>query len=412
MTSRAGRLPLLDSLRALATLAILLVHTFGPSGVHANDALRPYSSRFSWPATVLMLLSAFLVYRPWVRAALDDRPWPSTRLYGWTRFVRVAPPYWVALTVTALWVTTGGLGVFTARGIPTYYGFAQIYWRETVLGGIAIAWFLCVLVVFYMFLPAYARLMRRWVVGDRRQRYHALLAGCLALIAVSVLYKVVISLAGATSNPAFSQLLPAYMDWLATGMAFAVLGVWLAGRAPAERRLPAPLRPLDRFPSLGLLLFALAYWAVAHLGIEGAYVQPGEHLQYLGQHTLYLAMALGLFLPLAFGNPRRGLTRRVLGSRPLLALSVISYGILLYHLAVIEQLKSWHFDPGSGVVSYVVWPIVTLALAIPLGLLSRLMIERPLQRLRPPGRLVPSRPPATATASADPPPTPATAAAD
>ena len=409
MSSRAGRLPLLDSLRALATLAILLVHTFGPSGVHANDVLRPYSSRFSWPATVLMLLSAFLVYRPWVRFALDDRPWPSTRLYTWNRFVRVAPPYWVALTVTALWVTTGQLGVFTARGFPTYYGFAQIYWSDTVLGGISIAWFLCVLVVFYMFLPAYTRLTRRWVVGDRRQRFRTLLAGCLALIALSVVYNVVISLAGATSKPAFTQLLPAYMDWLATGMAFAVVAVWLAGQAPAERRLPAPLRPLDRFPSLGLLLTAVAYWALAHLGIKGAYVPPGEHLQYLAQHALYLAMALGLFLPLAFGDPRRGITRRVLGSRPLLALSVISYGILLYHLAVIEQLKSWHFDPGAGTVSYVLWPVVTLAIAIPCAIASRFLIERPLQRLRP-SRVFAPRPPVPA--SADPARTPAAAAAD
>jgi peptidoglycan/LPS O-acetylase OafA/YrhL len=408
MTSRAGRLPLLDSLRALATLAILVAHTFGPSGVHANATLHPYSARFEFTITIFMLLSAFLLYRPYARARLDGKPWPATGLYAWNRFVRVAPPYWVALTIVALWITTAGLGVFTARGIPTYYGFAQIYSSDTILGGIAIAWFLCILVVFYVFLPLYARLMRRFGGDSRDGRFRAELLGCLALFALSLGYRGFIEAAGLRGDYEFSQLLPAYLDWLAPGMALALITVWYG-----ERRLPSPLRAIERFPSLGLIFAVVAFWVVStRIGLSGPYPDPGNTPQYFGEHLLNLAIGLGLFLPLAFGDPQHGLTRRVLSSRVLLWLAAISYGILLYHLAVIEQLKDWHFDPGSGAVSYFVWPIVTLAIAIPFGLLSRLLVERPLQRLHPPGRFAPGRPPPAAEASADPPTTPAAAAAE
>jgi peptidoglycan/LPS O-acetylase OafA/YrhL len=408
MTSRAGRLPLLDSLRALTMLAILLAHTFGPSGVHANPTLRPYSARFEFTIAVLMLMSAFLLYRPYARARLDGKPWPSTWLYAWNRFMRVAPPYWVALTITALWVTTAGLGVFTARGIPTYYGFGQIYWSDTLLGGIAIAWFLCILVVFYVFLPLYARLMQRFGGESREGRFRAELWGCAALFALSLGYRAFVEYAGLRDEPALNLLMPNYLDWLAPGMALAVVAVWYR-----ESRLPGPLRVVERFPSLSLAFALLAFWVVStRIGLDGPYPDPDNHLQYFGEHLLNLAIGLGLFLPFAFGDPRQGLTRRVLSSRVLIPLSVISYGILLYHLAVIEQLKDWSFDPGSGAVSYVVWPIVTLAIAIPFAVLSRLLVERPLQRLHPPGRFAPGRPPPAAEASADPPTTPAAAAAE
>jgi peptidoglycan/LPS O-acetylase OafA/YrhL len=405
MRSAAGRLPLLDSLRALTTLAILFAHTCGPSGVHANSTLRPYSTRFEFTIALFMMLSAFLIYRPYVRSRLDDRPPPSTRVYARNRFLRVVPAYWIALTITALWITTSGVGVFTARGVPTYYGFAQVYSGDTILGGIAIAWFLCILVAFYVLVPFYAALMRRVGGGDRTARFRAELWGCAALLGVGIAYRAAVEYAGLRSEYAVSYFVPAYFDWLAPGMALAVLSVWYGKRwtsevpqTPDEGPLPAPLRLLQRVPSLGLLAALAGFWFVStRIGLTGPYPDPGDHLQYFAEHWLNLFIALCVLATFAIGSPEQGLTRRLLNNRVLLFLSVISYGILLYHLAVIEQLKSWGFSPPSGVVSYVAWPVVTLAAAVVFGFLTNVLIERPLGRIDGIGRSrrpAPAKPPA------------------
>ena len=392
MSSAAGRLPLLDSLRALTTFAILLAHTFGPSGAHQNSTLQPYTTRFEFTIAVFMMLSAFLIYRPYARSRLDGGSPLSLRRYARNRFLRVVPPYWVALTITALWITTAGVGVFTARGIPTYYLFGQVYSPETVLGGIAIAWFLCILVAFYVFVPLYAAVMRRFGT-DRAGRFAAELWGCAALLAFGVVYRIAVDLAGLRDEYVISFLLPAYFDWLAPGMALAVLSVWFGKRwtgaqpEAGEAPLPGAFRAFARVPSLGLAIALVCFWFVStQIGLTGPYPEPGNHLQYFAEHTLNLLIALFVFLPFAIGDPRQGLTRRLLNNRALLFLSLISYGVLLYHLSVIEQLKDWGFDPGSGIAAYVAWPVVTLALAAVIGTLSYVLIERPLGRLEPAGR--------------------------
>src|SRR5436305_3309761 len=178
MKARPTRFPLLDSFRAIGVFCVLIGHTVGPAGALASPHLRPYATRMAFALAIFFLLSAFLLYRPYVRARLDDKPGPSARVYFWNRFVRVTPVYWVALTIAAIWGTTAGPPVFGVRGIPTYYGFAQIYWSDTALGGISIAWFLCVLVAFYLVLPLYAALVRRTGGVDREARLRRELLAC------------------------------------------------------------------------------------------------------------------------------------------------------------------------------------------------------------------------------------------
>ncbi len=273
-----------------------------------------------------MMLSAFLIYRPYARSRLDGRPPPSLKRYARNRFLRVVPPYWVALTITALWITTAGVGVFTASGIPTYYLFGQVYSPETVLGGIAIAWFLCILVAFYVFVPLYAAVMRRFGT-DRAGRFNAELWGCAALLAFGVVYRIVVDLAGLRDEYVVSYLLPAYFDWLAPGMALAVLSVWFGKRwtgaqpEAGETPLPGAFRAFARVPSLGLAIALVGFWFVStQIGLTGPYPDPGDHLQYFAEHTLNLLIALFVFLPFAIGDPRQGLTRRLLNNRALLFL--------------------------------------------------------------------------------------------
>jgi len=118
-----GPLPLFDSLRAIAALSVLCFHAAFFEFVRSDNALRPYTVHLDVGVSVFFLISGFLLYRPFVRARLFRAEPPHVLAYGWRRFLRIVPAYWVALTVVALWLALPG--VFTRSGIPTYYGFCR-----------------------------------------------------------------------------------------------------------------------------------------------------------------------------------------------------------------------------------------------------------------------------------------------
>src|SRR5438552_10603948 len=159
MNTRATRFPLFDSLRAIAALAVLATHAAVFAGVETSGSrLAPYAARLDAGVAVFFVISGFLLYRPFVRARNRGERQPATGPYAWRRFLRIVPAYWVALTVIALWLGTRG-PVFTASGIPHYFGVAQAYSESTLGGGITQAWSLTVEIAFYAFLPLWAWLI-------------------------------------------------------------------------------------------------------------------------------------------------------------------------------------------------------------------------------------------------------------
>src|SRR5437764_15116070 len=152
MNARATRLPLFDSLRAIAALAVLGTHAAVFAGLETSrsSVLRPYAARLDVGVAVFFVVSGFLLYRPFVLARTRGGPRPATGPYAWRRFLRIVPAYWVALTLTTLWVGTHG--VFSGSGIVHYYGLAQAYSTSTLGGGITPAWSLTIELAFYAFL--------------------------------------------------------------------------------------------------------------------------------------------------------------------------------------------------------------------------------------------------------------------
>src|SRR5437763_13055183 len=132
MNVRAGRFPLFDSLRAIAALAVVTTHAAFFSGALNSHIpiLRQVAARLDVGVTVFFFISAFLLYRPFAWAALREEPAPEVLPYAWRRVLRIVPAYWLALTVSALWL--GQKDVFTPSGILIHYGFAQIYSTGTL----------------------------------------------------------------------------------------------------------------------------------------------------------------------------------------------------------------------------------------------------------------------------------------
>jgi peptidoglycan/LPS O-acetylase OafA/YrhL len=397
---RAGRFPLFDSLRGMAAIMVLAVHSSGVAGALSDDAAaRPYQGRLEVAFAIFFVVSAFLLYRPFVRANLRGEPALDARAYAWRRFLRIVPAYFVALTVLALVYDLPG--VFSLKGIFTYYGFLQIYSLDTVSGGIAQAWTLGVEVVFYASLPLWALAMRR--LGDRHpdRRLQIELGGVALLVLGSLAYNAILTYGGFVDRITYSPvpvlaIMPGYLDHLGLGMALAVASVWLEDRP----RQPWPVRVIDRHPAVPWLVAAVGFWvASTQIGLTGLFGQLYTPTQYMERHLLNSLISVCLVLPAVFGEQKHGLVRRFLGNRALLYVGLISYGFYLYHYLWVIQLAKWDFGSVTIVHPYLTWLIGGTAGAVVLGSLSYYLIERPalsLKRLVPPRR--PDRMPDEATA--------------
>jgi peptidoglycan/LPS O-acetylase OafA/YrhL len=382
MNVRAVRFPLFDSIRAIAAIAVVTTHAafFSGAVVGGDAALRPYLARLDVGVAIFFVISGFLLYRPFARANLRGEEPPRTAAYGWRRTLRIVPAYWLALTVSVIWLGSGG--VFTASGIPTFYLFGQIYQTSTIAGGLNQAWTLCIEVTFYAFIPVWAMAMRAVKAPTPAARARRELVA-LGLLAVASLVAKVVVLVGQGAGPVRSTtqlvILPMFLDQFAAGMAMAVLSALWEDR----EELPRVLRPFDRFPSLAWLFALVAFWVVStRIGLTGFITQGFSNAQYLEQHALYTAVAAGLVLPAVFGDQTRGLVRRLLATRVLLWLGVISYGIYLWHQTVFDQLARWHYDAGKVVHPYIGWELAALAGAVPIAAASYYALERPATKLR------------------------------
>ena len=386
MNVRATRFPLFDSLRAIAALSVLGTHVAVVSGVAASESvLRPYTARLDVGVSIFFVISGFLLYRPFVRARLNDEPSPRTGAYAWRRFLRIVPAYWVALTAVAL--VLGLHYVFTVAGALRYYGFAQIYDGDTAFLGITQAWSLCIEVTFYAFLPLWAWGMRRLRASERRRRVRHELVGVALLALASLGYKAaVLSFVDPATlsepQPPWLMPLPSFLDQFALGMALAVLSVWYEDR----ERPPRPLRALDRWPALGWLAAGLAFWAVStQIGLSGVFGERLSDAQWNERHLLFAVVAVGLVAPAVFGDQARGAVRRLLANRALLYLGLVSYAIYLYHLALLTQLSRWDAAEllGAGTpLAYAAWAVAGLAGSVLLATLSYYAVERPALSLK------------------------------
>jgi peptidoglycan/LPS O-acetylase OafA/YrhL len=375
------RFPLLDSLRALAAIAVLLVHV----GIFTGGFEPWYKQLFAQldiGVPVFFLLSGFLLYRPMVASRVIGLPRPKLGTYARNRFVRIAPAYWVVLTVAA--VVPGLHGAFTGNWW-VYYGLLQNFPVYTPEGACATnpfdcgfppAWSLTVEVLFYISLPFFAAAVGRLTGLFRKVHWMVVQFAALALLAAVSLYLQ----SGVPSSDLdvwlfFSPLGRGW--WFALGMGLAVVSVWTQSR----RTEPAVTAWIAARPSLWWVLAAAIYAFTALVVLE-----PGPSLafptidstEYLISVIAFGLVPLLVLLPLVFGFDDGGLVRRFMRHPVLIWLGLVSYGIFLWHFPVLRAL----LDLGiADLVPSAQFPVVALAtflVTVPFAALSYYLVERPL----------------------------------
>jgi len=364
----------LDALRGIAAVSIVAFHAVGiyARGSAPDAAIRPWVAHLDVGVPVFFLLSGFLLYRPFLRARLSGDELRMAA-YAWRRALRIAPAYWVALTVATL--VLGTAGVFTVTGVPRYFGFLQAYDADTVAGGLPQAWTLCVEVAFYLLLPVWALAVRRVLgAGTLRCELRALAALATTSIAFKVIVLAFVTGPHVTATDPWLIALPAFADMFALGMGLAVLSVrWQAG-AGTPKRLE---RSAWAWWAAAVVLFAVAARAA---GLEHVDPRGFTPVQALTRHALYAAIALCALVPAVLGT---GLPGRVLRTGAGRVAGRLSYGIYLYHLMVLSLLGRWDLSSLEGRVHpYVLWFGATLAASALLAEASSRLVERPALSLR------------------------------
>jgi peptidoglycan/LPS O-acetylase OafA/YrhL len=342
----------LESVRAIAALSVLVGHTYASVGpAHAYSG---YFHRVLLGGTfgvyAFFVLSGFLLYRPFARAAFAEGSPVAVRSYLRNRALRILPLYYTALV---LLIVAGGLG----WGWSDWWShalFIESFSHRTVFTVDPVMWSLVPEAEFYVALPLIAWLLT-WVARGSLRRAAAI-TGLLAVASLSLRYGVY--LGDGKNIGVIQDSLPSLFVYFAIGMLLALLEVEWAGVRP---------RALDGITAHGdaWILAGLVCWLLVFVRYRW------EILAGAGTFLVIGACVLPL---------RRGRLLSVLEWRPLAGIGVISYSVYLWHVPLIQLVQRQLLSrPGfAGVLT------VALPLTIAVAALSYSVVEVPFLRMRRP----------------------------
>jgi len=378
--------PGLEGIRGIACVAVVVNHVavytgvinsslFGAQGKGMIGAIID-RSEVSMP--IFFVVSAALLFRPYVLAMLEDSKSPATSPYLWRRALRILPAYWL-MTPVAL-VLLNGSTITGPWPVLRPLLFLQVYQPDALASGMEQTWSLPTEVAFYLLLPVFALLVGRFArkattVGRRAWRLQVPL---VALVVIGLGYTVYTHLPSEGPYPTQFLWLPEYVEFLAVGMIVAVLSV----RAELEPSRAGLYTLAMRWPAacwgVALVAFALSLTSIAgpnsvdYPGVSGALVTA----------ILYLICSGFLVAPLTVPDGDSRLVRVVVTNPVSLFLGRISYGIFLWHLIFLDGYYKWsHTRYGTGNF----WLVLPLPLfgAIAVATISYYALELPAMRLRP-----------------------------
>ena len=341
-----GRVDGLDGLRGLAALGVLLFHLWVysevlPQGTPVRTLGDQLWHSTRWGLLLFFVLSGFLLYRPWVRAALGGRDRPALGRYFRLRAARIAPGYYLALAGAVLigLVSAPYMHMPTHGTGPLFLVFGQNFSDHSLNTLDSPMWTLPIELSFYLALPVIGIATVRLGRGRLRQ---SLLV--LAVVAIGIAWAHL-----ATGLWLHGVVLPQMLPYFGFGMLAAVL---VEGRALSVATSRALVLAALLAYALNLALHA---WAPVAASL-------GEDMPVaLGFAALVAVAAAGEWVP------------RLLRSRPTVGLGVISYGVYLWHVPLMCLLGAHGLLPRSLWIE----PLIVLPLTLLAAWASWRAVERP-----------------------------------
>jgi peptidoglycan/LPS O-acetylase OafA/YrhL len=374
--SKAERVASLTGIRAVAALLVMGTHAAYTTGKYTHGYVGLVYSRMEIGVPIFFVLSGFLLFRPWVKAAASGgaapagdiarRPPPSVRRYAWHRVRRIMPAY--VVTVLAAYLlyhfrTAGPNPGHTPMGLFRNLTLTQIYTDNYLYSylhqGLTQMWSLAVEVAFYVALPLLAYLLLV-VLCRHRWRPGLLMTGLTALALITPAWLVLVHTTDWLPDGA-RLWLPTYLAWFIGGM------------------MLAALQPLGvRAYALVCVPLALVCYLIASTPIAGEpTTSPHELREALAKAAFYAVIATLMVAPLALGD--RGLYAKLLATRPMVFLGEISYEIFLIHLLTMElvmvEILRFPIYTGSMGMLFAATFVVTVPLAWLLHRFTRIRSE-------------------------------------
>lgn len=371
----------LDGVRALAVLGVLWFHFWQQNWIAPYLSL-PFFTRLGLPETIsldflpragflfvdlLLFLSAFCLFLPYVRAALDKAPLPEARQFYKKRIARIVPSYYVAVFIILFAVAIPSGAYSSVRMclhdlLPTLT-FTQTLFPDVLLGTKinGVLWTAAIEMQFYIFFPllAYAFVKKPgWTY--------------LGMVAVSLLYLRGFALRNPESIRVTLNQLPGFFGVFANGMAVSYLFVLFARRFRRSAQLSA----------LALCGLVAGVWILVGMMKAAPRANPVHIWQAEYRFRLSLVFALIVVSSaLTFSGVRFLFSNAVMRF-----LSVISYNLYIWHQWIAVKLKEWKIPYWTGekppnMLGDRVWQwkytVLILLGAFCAAILATYLVERP-----------------------------------
>jgi len=338
-SERGRRAAGLDGLRALAALSVVCFHVWlyrfpDPTQVRRAGLFDDLMSDMRLGLILFFVLSGYLLYRAFARAALPGGEPVDLGRYARRRAARILPAYYLAMigTFALLWGARGTPGVRLPDGadLALFAVFAQNFSTHTILKFNPVTWTLCLEVFFYALLPLIGLAAYRFGRRDaRRQRW--ILAG---LLAFGLAWNAGTYVFG--GNMLATKALPAYLPYFALGM---LLALWVESRAAGHRDAGRDGAPTGTSHGHAPRLGRIGTTALVLAGIGGVVGNAVWHSSSAADAVPIVTATLqslpagaGFTALLAAVVCGRGPATAWIHSRPLASVGLVSYGLYLWHV--------------------------------------------------------------------------------